>query len=297
MLDTGTLWLDGGAMFGVVPRTLWEKERRPDDRNRILLGMHVLLLEDGRRRVLVDAGAGVRWDAKERDRYRLEPRDPAACLADAGLRPDQIDVVVHTHLHFDHAGGSVGRAAGGGLEPAFPNARHVVQRGELAFARSGNERTRASYRPDDFEPLASAGMLQLLDGDADLGGGLALRVAPGHTPHMQVPVIATGEGKVAFLADLVPTTSHLPYPYVMGYDVEPLRTIESRKRILPEAARDGWILVFQHDVETPVATLRVAEGRLGAQPLGDLAAGEASARAAERKGSVDPGTLPREVFP
>ena len=267
VLEAGSLWLDGGAMFGVVPRALWEKERRPDARNRIRLAVNVLLVEDGKRRILVDTGIGTRWDPKFREIYGLETVGAADYLAPAGLVPEDIDLVVNTHLHFDHAGGNVSLGPGGRPVPAFPNATHVVQRGDLDLARSGNERARASYRPEDFEPLAAEGRFRLLDGGEDLGGGLSVRVAPGHVPSLQVPVLSTGEGKVAFLTDLVPTTSHLPYPYIMGYDLEPLRTLESKKRILPEAAREGWLLVFQHDGETPVGKLVERGGKLEAVPF------------------------------
>ncbi len=265
LLGAGSLKLDGGAMFGVVPRPLWEKERPPDERNRIRLGMNLLLIEDGTRRVLLDTGAGTKWDAKQRDIYGLEPKSAAEILAPAGISPEQIDLVVNTHLHFDHAGGNTERNARGEVVAAFPNAKYVVQRGEIETARSANERTRASYLPENYEPLLAEGRLEPVDGTVRIGAGVELRPAPGHTPYMQIPVLVTPEGTMAFLADLVPTASHVPYPYVMGYDLEPLVTLATKRRILPEAARDGWLLVFEHDEEMPAATLEEKDGRLRAR--------------------------------
>src|SRR5262249_46375103 len=167
ILDAGNLWLDGGAMFGVVPKPLWSRQRSPDDRNRIRLAMNVLLIEDGRAVILVDNGAGTRWSAKQRDIYGFERlKSPEELLAPAGLTPSDADVVLASHLHFDHAGGNTTDDEAGRLVPAFPNARYVVQRGELEFARSNNERIRASYDPGHFEPIAEAGLFDLVEGDA-----------------------------------------------------------------------------------------------------------------------------------
>jgi glyoxylase-like metal-dependent hydrolase (beta-lactamase superfamily II) len=267
LLDAGSLKLDGGAMFGIVPRPIWEKEHIPDERNRIRLGINLLLIEDGKRRILVDTGAGTKWEAKYLDIYGLAPKSPAEILAPAGLTPEQIDLVVNTHLHFDHAGGNTVRNGSGELVAAFPNARYLVQRGEMETARSPNERTRASYLPENFEPLLSEGRFDLADGPVRLGPEIELRLAPGHTPHMQLPVVTTRDGTVAFLADLVPLASHVPYPYIMGYDLEPLVTLESKRRILPEAARDHWLLVFEHDGDMPAGILEEKDGRLRARAV------------------------------
>ena len=254
-------------MFGVVPRPLWEKERPPDERNRIRLGMNLLLIEDGSRRILVDTGAGTKWDDKHREIYGLAPRRAEEILAPAGLTPEQVDLVVNTHLHFDHAGGNTTRNERGELVAAFPNAKYLVQRGEVDTARSANERTRASYLEENFEPLLAEGRFELLDGPVRLGAGIELRLAPGHTPHMQVPILATAQGTVAFLADLIPTVSHIPYPYVMGYDLEPLVTLKTKRQLLPVAAREGWILLFEHDADVRAATLEEKDGRLRARPV------------------------------
>jgi glyoxylase-like metal-dependent hydrolase (beta-lactamase superfamily II) len=240
-------------------------ERVPDARNRIGLAMNVLLVQDGRRNLLVDTGAGTAWDDKTKDIYAIEGKSGAELLAPAGLRPEQVDVVLDTHLHFDHAGGNTERDAQGELRPAFPRAEYLVQKGDLELARSTNERTRASYLPQAFEPLLREGRLRTLEGEVDLGGGVRVVLAPGHTPWLQLPLITTAEGTVLFLADLVPTTSHLRYPWIMAYDLEPLRTLESKKRLLPQAAREGWWLVFEHDLETPVATLEEKDGKLTAK--------------------------------
>jgi glyoxylase-like metal-dependent hydrolase (beta-lactamase superfamily II) len=266
ILSAGTLRLDGGAMFGVVPKPLWSKLRPADERNRIILGMNVLLVDDGTTRTLIDNGAGTKWDAKQADIYAFALKSPAEILAPAGLTPDDVDVVLDSHLHFDHAGGNTSVDQQGNVVPSFPNARYVVQRGELEFARSDNERIRASYIRDNFDPLDELGLLDLIDGDVAVGKHIRVQLAPGHTPFMHVPVIRTGEHTVAFLADLVPTSSHVPFPYIMGYDVEPLRTLDSKKRILPRAAKEGWRVVFEHDADLPLATLEDDRGKLRAVP-------------------------------
>ena len=266
ILSAGTLWLDGGAMFGVVPKVLWAKLRPPDDRNRIRLGMNVLLVEDGTTRTLIDNGAGTKWDAKHRDIYGLTVRSAEELLRPAGLTPADIDVVLDSHLHFDHAGGNTERDAQGRVVPSFPNARYVVQKGEIEFARSDNERIRASYIRDDFEPVATAGMFDFVTGDARVDRWIDVLLAPGHTPFLHVPVVRTAEHTIAFLADLCPTASHVPFPYIMGYDLEPLRTLESKKRILGLAARDGWRLVFEHDDDLPLGVLHEDGGKLRAVP-------------------------------
>ena len=266
ILSAGTLWLDGGAMFGVVPKTLWAKLRPPDERNRIRLGMNVLLVEDGTKRTLIDNGAGTKWDAKQRDIYGFAAKSPAELLEPAGLTPGDIDVVLDSHLHFDHAGGNTELDADLRLVPSFPNARYVVQKGELEFARSANERIRASYLSDNFEPVVAAGMFEFVTGDARVDDRIDVLLAPGHTPFLHVPVIRTGEHTIAFLSDLVPTASHVPFPYIMGYDLEPLRTLESKKRILGAAAREGWRLVFEHDHDLPLGVLNEMGGKLRAVP-------------------------------
>ena len=264
VLPTGFLRLDGGAMFGVVPKPLWEREHQADDRNRILLAMNVLLVEDGQRRILIDTGAGEKWDAKQRDIFGLETSPAAEWLKPAGLTPDDIDMVVCSHLHFDHAGGNTVRTGENVAVAAFPNAVYVMQEGELDLARSGNERTRASYMPDNYEPLMADGRVRLVSGDTSLTGAIRLRLAPGHTPHMQVPLIRAGGSTFAYLADLVPTASHVRAAYIMGYDLEPLATLATKKALLAEALRNDWRLVFEHDPVLPVGRLVEEKGRLKA---------------------------------
>ncbi|MBD3866523.1 MAG: MBL fold metallo-hydrolase [Acidobacteria bacterium] len=264
VLPTGSLRLDGGAMFGVVPKPLWEREHKADDRNRILLAMNVLLVEDGDRKILIDTGAGEKWDAKERDIFALETSPAEDWLKPAGLTPPDIDMVVCSHLHFDHAGGNTVRKNGSDAVAAFPNAVYVMQQGELELARSGNERTRASYMAENYEPLLSDKQVRLVNGDTALTRCIRLRLAPGHTPHMQVPLVRAGGGTFAYLADLVPTASHVRAPYIMGYDLEPLATLATKKALLAEAARNDWRLVFEHDPVLPVGRLVEEKGRLKA---------------------------------
>jgi glyoxylase-like metal-dependent hydrolase (beta-lactamase superfamily II) len=263
-LDAGLQRLDGGAMFGVVPKPLWERKIPPDARNRIPLAMRCLLIEHPDGLVLVDTGAGNKDEAKFREIYGLEnegtggPTRLEDALAAAGFRPADVKVVINTHLHFDHAGGNttVEQVASddGGERPAapvlsFPNATYVVQRGELEFARHTNERTRASYLPPNFEPVAAAGRWRLIEGDAELLPGISVRVTPGHVPWHQVVLVADGGDTAAFVGDLLPTAAHLPLPYIMGYDLEPLRTLESKRAFLRDALAGDWRIVFEHDAE------------------------------------------------
>lgn len=265
-LDGGRVWLDGGAMFGVVPKPLWSRRVRPDERNRIPLAMRCLLVETPEALVLVDDGLGNKEGEKFRDIYRVENEGRPTRLEDslraAGYEPEDVDVVVNTHLHFDHAGGNTLRTEDGLIVPSFPRARYVIRRGEWEVAHRDNERIKASYLPHNFDPIAESGRLELVDADAQVVPGVRLLHTPGHTAHHQSVVVEAGGETVCFLADLVPTTAHLPLPWIMGYDLEPLVTLESKRRLLTRAGRETWWLVFEHD---PV----VAFGRAVPKPEGD----------------------------
>jgi len=256
VLHDGTIALDGGAMFGVVPRVVWEKRDPPDERNRVTLGLNVALIESGGKRVLVDTGMGEGWSEKEVRMYRIDRSTTLlGGLRARGLGPEDIDVVVNTHLHFDHAGGNT-RVEGGRVVPAFPRARYVVQRGEWDDATHPHERSRASYRADDFVPVAEAGQLDLIDGEAEVAPGVrAVRVG-GHTTHHQMVVVESGGETLVVPTDLLPTASHLPLPFVMGYDLFPVATLEAKRKLLDAAVEGGWRILFYHDPRTPVGRVR-----------------------------------------
>ena len=255
MIPTGALRLDGGAMFGVVPRVLWEKKMPPDELNRIGLAMNVALVRAGGRNVLLDTGAGDKDDQKFRDQYGLGEPTLLPALRALGLEPEDIHVVVNSHLHFDHAGGNTRRDADGAIRPVFPNARYLVQRREFEEAMAPNERNKASYLRENYGPLFDSGHLELLDGEAEVAPGVRTLALPGHTLGMQ-GLMVESEGEAAlFLADCVPTSHHVPIPWVMAYDLHPLVTLETKKRVLPEAAKEGWVLLFEHDPQIPAARI------------------------------------------
>ena len=265
IISAGQVRLDGGAMFGVIPRPLWEKKIPPDPRNRVTLAMNCLLIHAAGKRILVETGAGDKWGPKLRDIYAIEQSRLVDGLREYDLRPEDIDVVVNTHLHFDHCGGNTIEERGKIL-PAFPNARYVVQRGEFEHAKNPNERDRASYLDENYVALESAGMLSLLEGDHTVVPGVDLIVVPGHTAHMQC-VKLTGGGKTAFFfADLIPTSAHLPLPWIMGYDLYPMTTLENKKRWVPQVIREGWLALFGHDAKIPAAYLRERDGKWEAEP-------------------------------
>lgn len=259
-LDGGGQMLDGGAMFGVVPKPLWEKRIPADERNRIPLAMRCLLVETPDALVLIDNGAGNKESAKFIDIYGIDnaSSDPARwptrieeALHTLGHKPDDVDIVIDTHLHFDHAGGNTHVDADGAIHLSFPRARYFVQKGEWEYAHSRNERIQASYLPHNFQPVMQAGRLELLEGDVDVVPGVAVRRTPGHTPHHQSVTIRSRDQSACFLADVIPTSAHLPLPWIMGYDVEPLVTLESKRALLAQARREQWLLVFEHDPVTP----------------------------------------------
>jgi len=266
-LEAGLQRLDGGAMFGVVPKVLWQTRIAPDEGNRIPLAMRCLLIEHDAGPILIDTGLGNKESEKFMGIYGVENQGVVGrtqlddALRELGLAPDDISMVINTHLHFDHAGGNtwIEGESGAPAVPAFPNAVYVVQKGELDFAAHTNERTAGSYLPPNFQPITDAGMWRLVEGRAELLPGIEVVPTPGHTPHHQSVMIADGGDTACFLADLVPTSSHLPLPWIMGYDLEPLVTLETKRGLLAQAADAGWTLIFEHD---PVrATGRVVRSR------------------------------------
>ena len=268
-VDAGRLRLDGGAMFGVVPKPLWSRRIAADARNRIPLQMRCLLVETpGGRRVLVDDGLGNKEGGKFRDIYGVDnqgaggPTRLEDSLRALGVGPGDVDVVVNTHLHFDHAGGNVLRDGTGRLRPAFPNATYVIRRGEWDVAHSENERIQASYLGHNFDPLEEAGApIRFVREDAEVVPGVRVAHTPGHTEYHQSVLVEAGSETVCFLADLVPTRAHLRLPWIMGYDLEPLVTLEAKRSVLGRAGREGWILVFEHDPYIAWGRARpVAEG-------------------------------------
>jgi glyoxylase-like metal-dependent hydrolase (beta-lactamase superfamily II) len=254
-------------MFGVVPKPLWQRRITPDERNRIQLGMRCILIEHEIGPILIDTGAGNKESEKFYDIYGVEnrgERGPTALedgLLDIGIRPEDVSLVINTHLHFDHAGGNTVRERDGSVRPAFPNARHVVQRGEYAFATHTNERTAGSYFPHNFVPLAEANRFDFVEGDREIVPGIRSVHTPGHTPWHQSLLIESDGERALYLADLIPTAAHLPLPWIMGYDVEPLVTLETKRRVLAQAQAEDWLLVFEHDAST--AWGKLSEG-LGA---------------------------------
>lgn len=262
-LETGEFALDGGAMFGVVPKTLWSKRIPVDEKNRIDMRLRCLLLEGDGRRILIDCGMGRKWDAKMADIYRLDYSrlNLEQSLAEHNLSPEKITDVLLTHLHFDHAGSSTRRDANGKLVPTFPNAAYYIQKENLEWARNPKEKDRASYLKEDWEPLQAEGLLKIVDGEAEILPGIRIRRFYGHTRGIQLPLLDDGKVKLFFCGDVIPTSLHLGIPWVMAYDNFPLITIEEKKKILAEAAAENWTLVFEHCPH--VAAARVAATEKG----------------------------------
>ena len=259
----GFFRLDGGAMFGVVPRVIWEKVAPPDDRNRIRLAMRAWLVRGGGRTILIDAGAGGKLDAKTGAIYGFEGASSLeASLAAYGVGRDDIDLVIASHLHFDHAGGFTVRDADGVVRPRFPNARYSVRLGEWDDALHPHERNRASYFAENYVPLREAGVLDLIAEDGEVAPGVRVRRTGGHTRHHQIVEIHDAGQTAIFAADLLPTAAHVPLPYIMGYDLYPMDTLAFKRGFLPEAVERDYLILFEHDPDVAAGRLREEKGKL-----------------------------------
>jgi glyoxylase-like metal-dependent hydrolase (beta-lactamase superfamily II) len=263
--------LDGGAMFGVVPRGLWACVAPPDEQNRVRLNANCLFVEAGRERILIETGLGDKWTPKQAEMYGIERARPLAesVKAITGYSADEITVVVNTHLHFDHAGGNTTKDAAGRVVPTFPNARYYVSRAEYEHAEAPHERDRASYLPENWRPLLDSGQLELQPAEYEIGPGLRMETVAGHSRTMQCARL-TSAGRTLFcFADLVPTRAHVPLAWIMGYDLYPVETLEAKKRLLPQAAHEDWLCLFYHDADAPLARIVETDGKLRAVGFAD----------------------------
>jgi glyoxylase-like metal-dependent hydrolase (beta-lactamase superfamily II) len=266
-LSDGFFRLDGGAMFGVVPKPLWEKRAPADERNRILLGMRPLLVRTPDHLVLIDSGAGDKMSAKLTDIYGLDRTTHLDhSLAAHGLTASDIDIVIATHLHFDHMGGGTA-LVDGQVRPRFPRARYKIRRGEWHDATHTHERNRASYFPENFLPLAEAGVVDFCDDDGDLLPGISVWRTGGHAPNHQLVRVDAGGRTVCFVADLIPTTAHIDDPWIMGYDLYPMDTLAYKKRFIREAIEREYIVCFEHDPKVAAGIIREKDGRRTVEPV------------------------------
>lgn len=261
IISDGVLRMDGGSLFGVVPKALWRRWAPPDRRNRVAVALNCLLLRVGGRNVLVDTGVGNKHPAKIRAIYQLRGGQLAANLARQGLTPADIDLVVLTHLHFDHAGGCTayqsggGRRAAGKLTPVFPKATYLVQAADWREATETNARTLRAYYPEDFMPLAAAKQLERVSGDTELLPGLWLRHTGGHTAGHQIVYLESDGERAACFGDLIPMPEHLPLNYLTAFDLYPLDTLAAKEDLLAAAERENWLLLFSHSVQRPAGRL------------------------------------------
>ena len=266
--------MDGGAMFGVVPKTLWAKSHPPDEANRIELVTRSLLIEGEGITILIDTGTGQKWTEKERSRYVM---DPACDLFDSldalDISPGDITHVILTHLHFDHAGGNT-TGGNGEFHPAFPNAEYLVQDKHVEWAQRPSERDRASFIPDNWECIEKPGQLKRIHGEEELFPGIAVRVVHGHTPFQQLPFITAGGAAILFCSDLIPLSIQVRLPWIMSYDLNPLETLREKKETLAMAVEEGWFLFLQHDPHCEMCqVVETDRGYAASDPvrLGDLA--------------------------
>jgi glyoxylase-like metal-dependent hydrolase (beta-lactamase superfamily II) len=252
--DTGRFALDGGAMFGVVPKALWAKTNPSDDLNRITMAVRSLVIKGNNRIILVDCGLPLNTDEKFNRIYAVDHSKFSLdrLLKDNDISPDKVTDVIVTHLHFDHAG-ALSKLEGNQRVPTFPNAKIHIQKKHWQHALHPTERDQASFIIETYRFLEGSGLLNLLDGPGEFYPGIHLEIINGHTPHQQMVRITDGEKTILYAADLIPTASHIPLPYIMGYDLNPLKTLEEKKAVLPRAVDEKWTIVFEHDPFHPVS--------------------------------------------
>ncbi|MFZ3265138.1 MAG: MBL fold metallo-hydrolase [Terriglobales bacterium] len=269
IVSDGTYFLDGGAFFGVVPKTMWSKKAAVDDQNRFDTGLNSLLIRTGDKNILVETGIGNKLPEKLVQIYK-QPAKLLDNLHVAGIAPEDIDIVINTHLHFDHCGWNTVRR-GDQVMATFPKAKYYVQRKEWEHGRLQLERDAVSYMSPNYDPLIESGQMELLDGDREIVPGVSVKVFPGHTPNMQAVMVESGAGggkkTACYISDLIPTAMHLDLTWVMAFDLFPLTTIESRKRYYAQAIPERWLTVFTHDDRTPWGYIARGErGKLTLEP-------------------------------
>lgn len=270
IFSDGKYLLDGGAFFGVVPKVMWTKKVNVDDKNRVLTGLNSLLVRTGDRNILIETGIGNKL-SERMIRFYGQPAELLDSMSAGGVSPDDIDIVINTHLHFDHCGWNTLRT-NDRIIPTFPKAKYYVQEGEWQHACRQFERDRISYISDNYNPLINTGQMELLRGDREIVPGISVRVIPGHTAYMQAVIIASGGRKACYISDLIPTRSHIDLTWGMSYDLFPVDTIESKRKYYAESIPEKWLTVFTHDPELPWAYVeRDAEGKLLAQELPKVA--------------------------
>jgi glyoxylase-like metal-dependent hydrolase (beta-lactamase superfamily II) len=294
--------LDGGAMFGVVPRVVWERVAPPDENNRIRMNMNCVFIDTGKDKILIETGIGEKWSQKQIEMYGIFRDKPLAetLFEKTGCKPEDITIVVNTHLHFDHAGGNtIGATTGpvgvpptngerettgavgvppttdeerdaprsSQVVPQFPNARYLVSASELAHAENPHERDRASYLPENWQPMQETGQLEPMADNYDVVPGLQMQTIRGHSETMQTWRLDRGGKTMYGFADLIPTRHHVPLPWIMGYDLYPTETLAFKKEILPKAVEEEWLCLFYHDLEHPVCRLSEVDGKLKSEPI------------------------------
>ena len=260
--------LDGGAMFGVVPRKLWARDCPPDDENRIRMNMNCVFVDTGSEKVLIETGIGDKWTTKQHSMYGIDRVRPLSetLKTRTGCTEEEITIVVNTHLHFDHAGGNTKLEPSGKAVPAFPNARYFVSSAELAHAVRPTERDRASYLPENWKPLVESCQLETKDADYEVVPGLRMTTIAGHNRSMQCWRLDRDEQTIFGFADLVPMRAHVRLPWIMGYDLYPVETLEAKRKLLPQAARENWICLFYHDPDEPLCRLEQGEKEFNPVP-------------------------------
>ncbi len=271
-LPTASFGLDGGAMFGIIPKVLWQKTNPPDDANRITLGTRCILLQSDSKNILVDTGIGDFWDEKFNKIYRIDKSESylEKSLKDLNLSAGDITDVILTHLHFDHTGGST-VLDNEKMIPAFPNANYYVQKKHFEWAMNPSDRDKGSFIQNRFVPLHENGVLNFIEGDSRFDDEIELLVINGHTFAQQMIKLSGGNETLLFCGDLIPTASHVPVPYVMGYDIQPLVTVEEKKKYLSLAVEEEWKLVFEHDPFVTAATVtKTAKGFAVKEKFGKL---------------------------
>ena len=267
IISDGTFLMDGGAIFGQVPKTIWETSVKSDRRNRIRLGLNCLLIQMPNTNILVDTGAGSKRMDRLKDAYGLNGNKLLRELKKHSLTPRDIDIVLLTHLHFDHVGGCTKLDRSGNVVPTFPNAEYVVQQSALEGALAPNERNKSAFIKDDFKPLQDKGMIKPLEGDSEIAPGVKVRRTGGHSNGHQVVLIEGGSERIAYLADLIPTAYHLSLPYIAALDQSPNDTLNQKREILDMAISGGWLLVFGHGLDQRAGYVEERNGRLTLLPV------------------------------